>query len=689
MKFSLTDDLLRNMCALCSFPVPEDQLVFVALRSCQPVELGGTDFRFSHDLVTANLDYRHMRCTIVQWDTSTGKLAVFVGSSVPHLTAIKKKIGNNGDGVNRLCSGNFSNLPGMTDHRYVKGNHGYDRHLAFRNESKLPVLRTGDDADYEGDDRFEFEVVYDNLHCARQSNETIDDYDSFGCVVVAGKEGDNNATDLTSEGGPWLKFLKKAYDLDQRRFTLLVFEENEAMRTAELGFERRAPSVRFGSRGALVSAMQGALASKGYPIGSAQPDGLFGGYTAKALRQFQFDTFGKRGTDLICGPMTAEALSVAWPQNGTELFAALAPKPSEQPPSDGAAPDVFGHVEEQEEADTGGLSHDPTLKIALDVTHDPLPGWSVRKRPNQNKWDVRYDGADALYLGYFFEYNGYSTGPMRGLARTAGHSPKLAFEPADWKEFGYWPELLFPTAWAESNANFLVVNAWDRAAMTFGFIQLAVHTGDDFLPFFRRLIQDLPTESKQWFPELRVIDGQLCFVEGTAYRSLENPGPPPDGGYSRSYYHGDLMGFFNPDRFHNTDMKPDPEELQAAARWLVFTLKSKKMRRLQVLASIENLKSSTKNLHSAMLADAAVRAKFPKGVDGMKCDLFSMAIAGPHLGEGHIPKIIRALRQNDPIEAIRTSNYGPGGRAQNTYDGMKKRPILSNLVYDLSTEQPR
>ena len=688
MKIAINDDVLREMCALCSFPVPDDELVFVALRGCQPVEMGGTNFKATHDLVTTPVDYRHMRCTITQWDTASGKIAVYVGSSVPHLSAIKKKVGNNGDGVNRLCSGNFSNLPGLTDHRYVKGNHGYDRHLAFRNESKLPVLRTGDDLDYEGDDRLEYEVVYDNLHCARQSNETVDDFDSFGCVVVAGKEGQRNATGLTSEAGPWRGFLEKAYGLDQRRFTLIVFEENEAMRTVELGFARRAPTVRFGSRGSLVTEMQAALLDKGYPIGSALPDGLFGGFTAKALRQFQFDVFGKRGADVICGPLTAAELGADWPKNGTEL---LARQNVSVPGADKSemVPDALGYAEDDGTHGAGNYVHNASLKIQLDVGYEPLSGWNLRKRNNKDQWDVRYDGGATTYLGYFFEYKGYSTGPMRGLARTASAKPKLPFDPSDWTEFGRWPELLFPTAWAESNANFLVINAWDRAAMTFGFIQLAAHTGDDFLPFFRRLITELPKESKQWFPELAVIDGRLCFVKGNEYRSLENPGPPPDGGYSAGYYHGDLMGYFNPDRYHNANPKPDPEELHAAARWLIFTMTSQDMRRLQVLGSIDNLKASLGKLHSAMLRDSKVSLKFPKGVDGMRCDLLSMAIAAPHLGEGHIPTVLSALRQSDPIKAIRDSGYGPGGRAKNTYAGMLMRPILKDLVYDITLGRPR
>ena len=159
-----------------------------------------------------------MRCTVGQWQTGTGKLAVFVGSSVRHVTAVAAQLSDNGNGVNRLASGFFGKVPGLPDHRYFKGNHGTDRHLAFRNESKLPVWRTSDDTDYEGDDRLEFEVVYDNLHCSRQINETASYCtSSYGCVVVAGKEGDSGATSITTELGPWKKFLNNAYRLDQFR----------------------------------------------------------------------------------------------------------------------------------------------------------------------------------------------------------------------------------------------------------------------------------------------------------------------------------------------------------------------------------------------------------------------------------------------------------------------------------------
>ena len=57
----------------------------------------------------------------------------------------------------------------------------------------------------------------------------------------------------------------------------------------------------------------------------------------------------------------------------------------------------------------------------------------------------------------------------------------------------------------------------------------------------------------------------------------------------------------------------------------------------------------------------------------MPCDILSLAIASPHLSNNHVRTVIAALKKNDPIEAIRTSNYGPGGCSENVHKGMVKR----------------
>lgn len=689
MKFNVNDQLLRDMFTLSSFPVPDAQLVFVVLRGCLPIMFGGGVFQKDEELLQTPLDYLHMRCTIVQWDTGSQHVAAFPGSSIPHMNSIKMGLIKNGSGTNRLSTGFYGALPAMPDQRYKRGHHGADKHLAFRNESRLPVLRTADDTDYDGLDRLEYSVVLDNLHAARNANESVPFYSSHGCVVICGTPGKSWALGLTNETGPWRAFLTNAYAQEQTAYALALFEQGEALRTFTAGAGQRAPTVRFGSRGELVERLQIGLIAKGLSVG-ASADGLFGHATLQALRAFQLKEFGINGVDMIAGPGTAKALGIDWFDTARQWLGGLTPEP-EAPIEEHEIPNA-GAEFEASAPKNAALEQDASLPIALDTAHAPLPGWKIADGPadaNGNAtWTFSFDGQEPLYLGRFMQYNGYTTGPTRGLSRGASAKPGIAFEPGDWTEFGRWPELLFPTAVAESNAQFCVVNAWDRAAITLGFIQLAAHTGEDLLPSFRLLWREIPDEAARWFPELQIVDGMLSFVKGNKYRSLERQSKPVDGGYAAHYYHGDLMAFFNPDRYHNGSKPIDPAELHASARWVAWTLTSPKMRRLQVLSAIDNMKLSVNILHKAMQTDATVRAKYPAGVDGMRCDLLSVGLSLIHLGDGNRSKVISALKTRDPIETLRTLSYSPPGRAQNVHLGMMKRPILKQLRYDLKNHMP-
>lgn len=320
----------------------------------------------------------------------------------------------------------------------------------------------------------------------------------------------------------------------------------------------------------------------------------------------------------------------------------------------------------------------------LDTSHKPVPGWEISETSGASRqfW-LTYQGLSSpLKLGYAFTYADENP-DTRGLARTSTHQPVLAFEPQDWRnDFGLWPELIYPTSWAESNANFLVVNAWDVAAITFGFIQLAAHTADDLIPFFKRLIRNLPEETRQWFPELALVDGALCYRKDGQIKMLENARRPTDGARSASYYRGDFMEFFNPNR-----RMVDKEELHAAARWIEWTRRSVAMRREQVASSIENMKSSLAILHRELKRSGSSR--YPEGVDGMRCDHLAAAIAVPHLSEAKVGKAVSALHAPDVLEAFRTLEYGPGERESNVVKGVRARGTrLSSLRYSLGAGAP-
>ena len=74
---------------------------------------------------------------------------------------------------------------------------------------------------------------------------------------------------------------------------------------------RLSPRVRFGSRGPLAKRVQQALIDQGWLRPSA--DGLFGQNSTLALAHAQEDLFAPDADDGICGPGTAQALGIDWP----------------------------------------------------------------------------------------------------------------------------------------------------------------------------------------------------------------------------------------------------------------------------------------------------------------------------------------------------------------------------------------
>lgn len=111
--------------------------------------------------------------------------------------------------------------------------------------------------------------------------------------------------------------------------------------------------------------------------------------------------------------------------------------------------------------------------------------------------------------------------------------------------------------------------------MTFGFFQMAAHTGEHLADLFRELIDALPDEADKFFPELKLgkqighgSPMQLFAVNGSDRLDLDKAIAPRDGLPSASYYRGRFMGFFNPHRG-----QLDREEVAAAARWIAWMVK--------------------------------------------------------------------------------------------------------------------
>jgi len=333
MPFTLTERHLEMLFEAANFELPANEMIFAGLRGCFPVALGGSDFAGSHPLEYIGTDYRHLRCTLLQWKPGSG-FAVFPGSTVPHEDSVRARISANGVGVNQLALGFYQGRHGYRkdDHMRSKPER---RHRAFVNDSVLPVWRTGDDTDFEGDDRLDTNTVPgDNIHCAWQQNAAADNYSSLGCQVVVGRPR-VLARDWTDELGPWARFVDNAYALPQQRFRYALFSGREvlALATAPNPADRY-QTVRFGSTGELVELVQLALLRHGFDVGTAGADGECGFGTITALRKFQTEHFGPVGVDLIVGATTAQVLGMTWPKLG----GALPPIVDALPPLPGAPP---------------------------------------------------------------------------------------------------------------------------------------------------------------------------------------------------------------------------------------------------------------------------------------------------------------------------------------------------------------
>ncbi len=301
--FTLKEEHLKRLCQINHFHVPSDGIIFFGLRGCIPINDDDHEFRNEHQVEVAETDYRHPRCIIGQWKPNQG-IALFIGSTIPHIKYVKKAFENYGKGANQLMPGFYKD--------YRKGVHKrgtLTAHAAFRQDSRLPIIRTADDLDYDEEDRVEFMRPYDNLHAAWCMGPNHPCYGSAGCQVVVGypkceKRGNR------PDSGPWKVFKNNAYDISQTSFSYILLNGRDAKRVALSNSQKMSARLRFGSKGELVKELQRLLKDEYY---EGYIDGDFGTRTLFAVLDYQTAAFGADADDGIVGPITASALQMNWP----------------------------------------------------------------------------------------------------------------------------------------------------------------------------------------------------------------------------------------------------------------------------------------------------------------------------------------------------------------------------------------
>jgi len=331
----------------------------------------------------------------------------------------------------------------------------------------------------------------------------------------------------------------------------------------------------------------------------------------------------------------------------------------------------------------------------IDLGYKPFPNWTISSKTVSGKeqWFVDFDRMRQVYLGYKFRFEQR----YEGLARTgSAAAAQVPYEHQSYRsQFGDWASLIYPTGRCESEAQFLVVNSWDAAAMTFGFFQMAAHTGEHLASLFRELLGDLPDEAEKFFPELKlghqIGEGEsthIFAVNGADRLDLDIASTPTDGLHAERYYRGRFMAFFNPDRGHL-----DPEELAAAARWIAWMTTSAKARDICVRNAVNGAKRTVKRVHAYLVAQH--HAKYPDGLHGVAMDLVAAAMDVKHhgrnnrdLGQTTDQSIFSALVAVDPLAnfAKIDTDWREDRSRRSVKEIREMQPWFIGKTYDVATE---
>ena len=229
------------------------------------------------------------------------------------------------------------------------------------------------------------------------------------------------------------------------------------------------------------------------------------------------------------------------------------------------------------------------------------------------------DGEPRFYVGTDVRY-----GPRRGLMNST-NPPGPRYKPQEFEAVhGDWAWYLFPTITCESRGHFTCLNTYDRAAFTFGHIQLAAHTPDDnFVQFFREMLND-PAAS-EYFPELRVSNGRIHLLEDsgglTPLESAASSAP--------------LMSYLNP-RGDRVDL----EEAEKAARLVDWTIRHANVRDRQVAFAVRQQQRKLRR-HATKLP-----------LDGAVDKLCLVVLDILHQGRAGYAAIRTALAADDPFDAL-------------------------------------
>ncbi len=263
----------------------------------------------------------------------------------------------------------------------------------------------------------------------------------------------------------------------------------------------------------------------------------------------------------------------------------------------------------------------------------------------------------AFYLGHPVRYHG-----RRGLYHPPGRYHGPVYRAADYHDrYDHWAYVVEAIGHCEGQNHFNLINTYDRAAFTFGFVQFAAHTpNDNLILLFRELLR-LP-DAKDYFPELELRNEQVCRInENGSITHLEQVQAGELGGF---------MHYLNP---HSEQV--DDQELLHAARLTHWVQNSSDAQAAQVKAAIA-------------ITSRKVMERYHRWYDleGRSDLLVTIICDIHHQGRASRATVEEALAQPQPVQALLRVNHSQWRDRNERLEQITQRMVadgwLGKKVYD-------
>jgi hypothetical protein len=265
-----------------------------------------------------------------------------------------------------------------------------------------------------------------------------------------------------------------------------------------------------------------------------------------------------------------------------------------------------------------------------------------------------------LFVGKLTRYDSEKEGIEReGLANDGSSTAKRApYDPTAFRQnFGFWTDFIFPTAIAESASSFAVVNTYDRANFTYGFLQFAAHVPNgDFVVWFRDMLSR--AEAQDYFPNLAVIHGRICSIELQGPIALED-----DSSTAK------LQSYLNEVPTH-----VDDREVIAAGKLMHWTINHPETQALQLHHGVELTKARMSTLDNRL------------GLNGRTADICCTVVDIIHQGRAGpkpFPILESCLKGPDPLANLLQIGYSKyKGRIQTLKKSFASTPQFTTLKWN-------